>query len=77
MTDLTDPVQCAAVALDYLQELARITGDGFSDHGIYMAYNMGPSGARRAQAAGIVSTDYTEAVLEIYRNYMTEMEWAG
>ena len=77
VTDLTDPVQCAAVALDYLQELARITGDGFSDHGIYMACNMGPSGARRAQAAGIVSTDYTEAVLEIYRNYMTEMEWAG
>lgn len=77
VTDLTDPVQCAAVALDYLQELARTTERGFNDHALYMAYNMGPSGARRAQAAGIVSTDYTEAVLEIYRNYMTEMEWAG
>lgn len=76
VTDLTDPVQCAAVALDYLQELARTTGSGFNDHALYMAYNMGPSGARRAQAAGIVSTDYTEAVLEVYRNYMTEMEWA-
>lgn len=77
VTDLTDPVQCAAVALDYLQELARTTESGFNDHALYMAYNMGPSGARRAQAAGITSTDYTEAVLEIYRNYMTEMEWAG
>lgn len=77
VTDLTDPVQCAAVALDYLQELARTTGSGFNDHALYMAYNMEPSGARRAQTAGIVSTDYTEAVLEIYRNYMTEMEWAG
>lgn len=77
VTDLTDPVQSARVAIDYLQELARITGDGLTDHALYMAYNMGPSGARRAQEAGTTSTSYTETVLEVYQEYMTEMEWAG
>lgn len=77
VTDLTNPVQCAKVALDYLQELARITGFGFSDHGIYMAYNMGPSGARKAQAAGRDTTAYSEAVLAYYRGYMMELEWAA
>ena len=77
VTDLTDPVQCAAVGLDYLQELARTTGSGLTDHALYMAYNMGPSGARKALEAGRTSTSYSEAVLEVYQEYMTEMEWAG
>lgn len=77
VADLTDPVQCAAVGLDYLQELARTTGSGLTDHALYMAYNMGPSGARKALEAGRTSTSYSEAVLEVYQEYMTEMEWAG
>ena len=77
VTDLTDPVQCAAVGLDYLQELARTTGSSLTDHALYMAYNMGPSGARKALAAGRTSTSYSEAVLEVYQEYMTEMEWAA
>ena len=77
VTDLTDPVQCAAVALDYLQELARTTGSGFNDHALYMAYNMGPSGARKAIAVGRETTPYSEAVLATYRSYKEEMEWAA
>lgn len=77
VTDLTDPVQCAAVGLDYLQELARTTGSSLTDDALYMAYNMGPTGARRALEAGRTSTSYSEAVLEVYQEYMTEMEWAG
>ena len=77
VTDLTDPVQCAAVGLDYLQELARTTGNSLEDDALYMAYNMGPTGARRALEAGRTSTDYSKAVLAVYREYMNEMEWAG
>ena len=76
VTDLTDPVQCAMVAIDYLKELEAITGASLEDHALYMAYNMGPSGARKAQANGRTSTDYSEAILEAYRDYMAEMEWA-
>ena len=77
VTDLTDPVQCAAVGLDYLQELAQTTGSSLADHALYMAYNMGPSGARKALEAGWTSTSYSEAVLEVYQEYMAELEWAG
>lgn len=77
VTDLTDPVQCAMVAIDYLKELEAITGASLEDHALYMAYNMGPSGARKAQANGRTSTDYSEAILSTYHGYMMEMEWAG
>lgn len=77
VTDLADPVQCAAVALDYLQELSTRYGFGWvEDHAIYMAYNMGPGGASNALAAGRTSTSYSEAVLKVYHSYMNEMEWA-
>ena len=42
VTDLTDPVQCAAVAVDYLLELEGITGAGTEDHQLYTSYNAGP-----------------------------------
>lgn len=77
VTDLTDPVQCAAVAIDYLKELEDITGATPDDPALYMAYNMGPSGARKAIAAGRETTPYSEAVLATYRSYKEEMEWAA
>ena len=77
VTDLTDPVQCAAVAIDYLKELENLTGATPDDPALYMAYNMGPSGARKAIAAGRETTPYSEAVLATYRSYKEEMEWAA
>ena len=72
VTDLTDPVQCAAVALDYLQELEGILEAGPGDQGLYVGYNCGPSRAKRTS-----STAYSEAVMEIYREYIEEMEASG
>lgn len=77
VTDLTDPEQCAAVAIDYLKELEDITGATPDDPALYMAYNMGPSGARKALDAGRETTPYSEAVLATYRSYKEEMEWAA
>lgn len=77
VTDLTDPVQCAAVALDYLRELSE--GYGFrwiTDHDLYMAYNMGPGNARTALNAGTTSSHYSRAALTAYRDYAQEMEAA-
>jgi len=74
VTDLTDPVQCATVAIDYLLELEDIMGAGPDDHALYLAYNMGPSGAKRAIRAGTSSTEYSTAVMEAYRKYIAEME---
>jgi hypothetical protein len=43
-----------------------------------MAYNMGRSGAERAWAAGVTSTDYTEKVLEAMEGWeCTVNAWAG
>ena len=43
-----------------------------------MAYNMGEAGAREAWAAGVTSTDYTEAVLEAMENWeCTVNAWGG
>lgn len=77
VTDLTDPEQCAAVAIDYLKELEGLTGATTDDPALYMAYNMGPAGARKALAAGQENTPYSEAVLATYRSYKEEMEWAA
>ena len=76
VTDLTDPVQSARVAIDYLKELEEITGATTDDPALYMAYNMGPSGARKAQESGTTSTAYSDAVLTTYRSYKEQMEWA-
>lgn len=74
VTDLTNPAQCAAVAIDYLKELAEDYGFPWESHGLLMAYNMGPGGARKALAAGTTSTAYSREVLELYRGFMKEME---
>ena len=66
VTDLTDPVQCAAVAIDYLLELKEITGAGVEDHQLYTSYNTGPSNRT-------TPTDYSKAALEIYWAYIAEM----
>lgn len=76
VTDLTDPVQCATVAIDYLRELDSRYGFEPESDAILMAYNMGPTGARNAMNAGRTSTDYSTAVLKVYRDYLEEMEWA-
>ena len=69
VTDLTDPVQCTAVAVDYLQELEGILEAGPGDHRLYVGYNAGPSRAKRTS-----STAYSEMVMEIYQEYIGEME---
>ena len=75
VTDLTDPVQCAAVALDYLRELSEGYGFGWiTDHDLYMAYNMGPGNARIAIDSGTASSGYSSAALTAYGDYTLEME---
>ena len=72
VTDLTDPVQCAAVAIDYLQELEGILEAGPGDQGLYVGYNCGPSRAKRTS-----STVYSREVMTVYQGYIEEMEgWA-
>lgn len=77
VTDLTDPVQCAMVAIDYLKELVEVYGFLWESNELLMAYNQGPAGARKSIANGRTSTDYSESVLEIYWSHMEEMEWAN
>ena len=77
VTDLTDPVQCAAVALDYLRELSEGYGFGWiTDHDLYMAYKMGPGNARIAIDSGTASSGYSRAALTAYGDYAQEMEAA-
>lgn len=78
VTDLTDPVQCAAVALDYLRELSEGYGFGWiTDHDLYMAYNMGPGNARTALNAGTTSSHYSRSVLAAFEEFAAEMEAAA
>lgn len=72
VTDLTDPEQCAAVAIDYLLELEGILEAGPEDHRLYIGYNCGPSRAKRTG-----STAYSETVMGIYQEYIGEMEAEG
>lgn len=74
VTDLTDPVQSAMVAVDLLRELAGTFDSGISDTPTLMAYNMGPTGARRAMDAGTYETTYTQEVTAMFQTYLQEME---
>lgn len=76
VTDLTDPVQCAAVAIDYLRELESRYGFEPESEAILIAYNCGPSGAKRLIEAGTTSTTYSQEVITVFRSYRTEMEAA-
>jgi len=69
VTDLTDPVQCATVAIDYLLELEGILEAGPGDQGLYVGYNAGPSRAKRTS-----STAYSREVMAVYQEYIEEME---
>ena len=69
VTDLTDPVQCATVAIDYLLELEGILEAGPGDHRLYVGYNAGPSRAKRTS-----STAYSREVMAVYQEYIEEME---
>lgn len=76
VTDLTDPLQNASVAVDYLLWLEDNLGssDPYSKHAIYMAYNMGLTGCREALQNGICCTDYSTSTLA---TYLTYLEWMG
>ena len=74
VTDLTDPVQCAAVAIDYLQELESRYGFEAESEALLMAYNMGPSGARKALNEGRTSTDHSREIMTVYQGYLEELE---
>ena len=74
VTDLTDPVQSAMVAVDLLRELAETFDSGISDTTTLMAYNMGPTGAKRAMDAGTYETTYTQEVTAMFQTYLQEME---
>ena len=75
ITDLKDPVQSARVAVDYIDWLnAQIQSDSpYTDHALYMAYNMGLQGSRTAIAGGTTSTDYSTAAMAMYYSNLAEM----
>ena len=79
VTDLTDPLQNALVAVDYLLWLEDNLGsaDPYSKHAIYMAYNMGLTGCREALQNGISCTSYSTGTLETYHAYLEWMEVNG
>lgn len=73
VTDLLNPIQNAAVGIDCLKELSSTFGwvDGEK---VYMAYNAGCGQASEWIKDGIVSTEYSRDTINLYRNYLTEME---
>ncbi len=76
ITDLSDPIQNATVALSYLGELAatqNLTLDDIPTHYLLMQYNAGPGGAAKMARKGISSTDYSREVLDNYNLFMTEL----
>ncbi len=79
VTDLTDPLQNVAVAVDYLLWLEDNLGsaDPYSKHAIYMAYNMGLTGCREALQNGISCTNYSTSTLATYHTYLEWMEVNG
>lgn len=74
VTDLTDPVQCAAVAIDYLQELESRYGFEPESEALLIAYNCGPSGAKWLIEAGTTSTTYSQEVITVFHSYRAELE---
>lgn len=78
ITDLTDPVQNALVAVDYIDWITERldTTDPYYHNDLYMAYNMGWKGYRNANAAGYTSTEYSRDTLTTYWEYMREI-WNG
>lgn len=79
VTDLMDIYQNVAVAIDYIEWLSDQLAPGEDIYGtdaIYMAYNMGLSGSRKAMDGGIIVTEYSTAVLDAFHIYIKQMEVA-
>ena len=74
VTDLTDLVQNAMVAVDLLRELMEVYHLEIGSHDLALFYNMGPTGARRAMDAGTYETAYTQEVTAMFQAYLREME---
>ena len=79
VTDLLDPVQCALVAVDYIDWIAErlnpeTPADAYGTHALLMAYNQGWQGANESWSAGRYSTNYSWKVLDLAATYLAEME---
>ena len=74
VTDLTDPVQNAAVGIDYIKELCREFNIRPDSHILYVAYTYGPSGARALFSKGIYSTSYSWNAVTLHDQYLNEIE---
>lgn len=73
VTDLTDPTQCAQVALDYVRELSDRYGFEPYTEALLMSYNMGPAGAKTALKNGTTSTRYSREVFATYQGFLAQM----
>lgn len=79
VTDLADIEQNMAVALNYIDWLAtRIEPDDpestYGTHSLFMAYNMGLTGAMDAWERGVLQTGYSVSCCEYFQMYMTKLE---
>lgn len=77
ITDLLDPVQNTAVAIDYIKDLLREFGVSEDSHILHVAYDRGPAGARELFNSGIYSTIYSWDVTALYQKYLTELDARG
>lgn len=76
VTNLMDIYQNVAVAIDYINWLSEQIAPGEDLYGtdaLYMAYNQGLSGSRKAMDSGIIVTEYSTAVLDAFNIYITQM----
>lgn len=73
VTNLLDPIENAAVAISYIKELEKEFFVGPDSHVLYVAYNMGPTGARELFDKGVYSTSYSWDVAAYYEAYMREI----
>ena len=72
VTDLTDPIQCATIAIDYIRELSWAFG-WVNSHNLYLAYSAGPGGAAKLNEAGVYSSRYTHEVMRYYERFLKEL----
>lgn len=67
VTDLFDLRQNVQVAVSYIRWIQRnMDGADYTSHKLYMAYNMGLSGAENAIAGGTRKTNYSNAAVASY-----------
>lgn len=76
ITDLMDPVQNVMVAVDYIEWIVEHIDSGrnsYCSNELYMVYNMGLRGYRKAVASGKTSTEYSRATVVAYNAYLQEI----